>query len=254
MSLQLKTLGFDSYAVPTVDGTPAYEIDTPFSFINDDSFYIFSEFPEGRARFFDEGMTVHSMLAAGLDFRDGKKRNALKMFLQKRGISLLPDGEIELIAAGTAPVYRTFARYLKGLLDLDSWSRDNLKEQRSRGNFLEAVRHCYSRIYPGEELLPKARIKGLGGREFRFDFAIGESRVVDALAPARQDCADFSLKATAVRNHLDLEVDGVIDDTGDQNAAIEYQSILASVGNVAVLSDLMKKSANMGTYEAKALN
>lgn len=54
MSLQLKTLGFDSYAVPTVDGTPAYEIDTPFSFINDDSFYIFSEFPEGRARFFDE--------------------------------------------------------------------------------------------------------------------------------------------------------------------------------------------------------
>ncbi|MDL2058380.1 DUF1828 domain-containing protein [Mesosutterella sp. AGMB02718] len=248
MSLELKTLGFDSYAVPTVDGTPAYEIETPFRFVNEDAFYIFGEFPKGLIRFFDEGMTVHSMLAAGMDFRNGKKRNSLKNFLLKRGVTLLPDGEMEIIAKDSTPVYSVFAKYLKAVLDLDSWARENLREPKSRENFVSTVMHCYNKILPEEKISLKPRIKGLGGKDFYFDLAVGNNRVVDAMYPNQNECAGFALKAAGIRNHGRICVDGIIDDSGNRDEAFKYQAILASSGNVAILSELLKKAANESAY------
>lgn len=124
-TLTLDTLGFALAPEPTRSGSKLYCVETPFRFFNDAPFDVFIERTGWQIYVFDDGLTMHEIIIAGVDMADADNWSRLRAIVDEYHVSLSPTGVFEIFSADPEAAVGNF---LRALIAVDDWLRKRLVE------------------------------------------------------------------------------------------------------------------------------
>lgn len=236
--MDLESLGFDFYPVETRDGTEVFCLKTPFLLAGEFEYDIFVEENGERFHIFDEGLTLHSLMAAGADITDSRVASIRKL-LDKHQVAFTNLGSFEKFGlASESP--RIIADYLAAMQDLNQWVCTLLEKKASQPNFVETVKLMFRLWKPGARIVDAPKIMGIDGQEIRFDFAVDDT-YVDALKPVPRSSADFIRKSVAcfeVEGRR-LRTLGVLDDREEREKALNEMKVVSRITRTMLYTDLV---------------
>lgn len=236
--MDLESLGFDSYPVETRDGTEVFCLKTPFLLVGEFEYDIFVEENGGRFHIFDEGMTLHSLMVAGVDITDSRVVSVRRL-LNKHQVVFTDCGSFEKFGpAGDSP--RMIADYLTAMQDLNQWVGALLEKKASQPNFVETVKLMFRLWKPEARIVDAPKVMGIDEQEIRFDFAVDDT-YVDAFKPVPRSSADFIRKSVVcfdVEGRC-LKTLGVLDDREEREKALNEMKVISRITRAMLYTDLV---------------
>ena len=173
MTLDLETLGFDFYPVETRDGTEVFCLKTPFLLADEFEYDIFVERNGEQLHIFDEGMTAHSLLAAGVDITTSRV-GAIRKFLDKHQVALTNFGSFEKFGPASDSS-RMISDYLTAMVDLNKWACSLLEKKVSNKNLIETSKLMFRLWKPAAKIVDAPKVVGIYDKEIGFDFAVDDT-------------------------------------------------------------------------------
>ncbi|WP_179401584.1 DUF1828 domain-containing protein [Burkholderia guangdongensis] len=241
-----KKLAYDCRAVKTVNGECAFEIGTPFSFVDGSAitFYVIEHGTHSLIS--DNGDTLFHLSSSGTDPFNGRRLSAIRNLLTQHGMTVEANGEIRALA----PVENTstlIATYIAGLLALAEQERAWVGVPEAVNNLADDVEHYLRVLRPEQPIVRNPKVKGISNNEYTFQFMWG-SELVDVLSPSPQATGGLMRKLGDV-----LSAPGetptirvVIDDRGDLMKAETEKQIIGSMAS-AMLYSALARAANQPT-------
>lgn len=236
--MDLESLGFDFYPVETRDGTEVFCLKTPFLLAGEFEYDIFVEESGGRFHIFDEGMTLHSLMAAGEDITDSRVASIRKL-LDKHQVVFTDFGSFEKFGpASDSP--RIIADYLTAMQDLNQWVCALFEKKASQPNFVETVKLMFRLWKPEARIMDAPKVRGINGQEIRFDFAV-DNTYVDAFKPVPRSSADFIRKLVVCFDveGRRLRTLGVLDDREEREKALTEMKVISRITQTMLYTDLV---------------
>lgn len=250
MMLDLEALGFDLYPVETRDGTEIQCLKTPFLMADEFEYDIFVERNEEQFHIFDEGMTAHSLMAAGVDITASRVASIRKL-LDKHQVALTNFGSFEKFGSiSDSP--RLIADYLTAMNELNKWACTLLEKKVSNKNLIETSKLMFRLWKPAAKIVDTPKVMGVYDKEISFDFA-GDDTYVDAFKPIPRSSADFIRKSVAcfdVKGKR-LKTLGVLDDRDERDKAVNETKVISRITRTILYTDL---AANAEKYKDRLFN
>lgn len=234
----MESLGFDFYPVETRDGTEVFCLKTPFLLAGEFEYDIFVEETGGRFHIFDEGLTLHSLMAAGVDITDSRVASVRKL-LDKHQVAFTDFGSFEKFGpASDSP--RMIADYLTAMQDLNQWVCALLEKKASQSNFVETAKLMFQLWKPGARIENAPKIRGIDDKEICFDFMV-DNTYVDVFKPTPRSSADFIRKSVACFDveGKRLRTLGVLDDRGERDQALNETRVISRITKTMLYTDLV---------------
>ena len=185
----LNDLGFGMRPVPTRDGSVVYQLETPFRICRDAPLEAYVQTFDEEVRFFDEGHTLHTLLALGVSFEEEAAWDRLQDVFRGTDVVLHPSGLIEMIAPRKR-AEETCARYLLALTQLVSLPADqNCPVDCDRKEYVARAALAFRCLFLKAEMKCFPVMRTTDG-EISFDLRV-DGRYVDVLS------------VDAVRSHVE---------------------------------------------------
>lgn len=235
-----QNLAYDCRPVRTVNGEPALEIGTPFSFADGEAIVFYLVEQGSHALVSDNGDTLSHLSSVGLDPFSGRRAAKIRTILAPFGLALESNGEIRAIGLASEGEH-IIAKYISGLLALANEERQWLGVPESVNNFADEVEH-FLRLWKPEELIVRSpRVKGISRHEYSFDF-LWAGELVDVVTPSHQATGGLMRKLgdvlSAPGERPSIRV--VIDDRQDFERAQTEKQIIGSMASAMLFSSLTK--------------
>lgn len=245
MALDLETLGFDFYPVETRDGTEVFCLKTPFLLADEFEYDIFVERNGEQFHIFDEGMTAHSLLAAGVDITVSRV-GLIRKLLDKHQVALTNFGSFEKFGPASDSS-RMISDYLTAMVDLNKWACSLLEKKVSNKNLIETSKLMFRLWKPAAKIVDAPKVVGIYDKEIGFDFAVDDT-YVDAFKPVPRSSADFIRKSVACFDveGKRLRTLGVLDDREERDKAMNETKVISRITRTILYTDL---AANAEKYK-----
>lgn len=228
------------------DGSLAM-VETPFRFNDGDHIAVYVEVVGNQYRFFDDGDTFMHFLGMGVPLSSAQKTRFLRTAAEAHGASFTSNGEIELWSK-EGDTAESFARYVRTLLQLVRWEQENTNINHDTDQFIEEVAQ-YLAAWKRTDVVRGAKVLGITGREYNFDFDV-QGTLVLAVSAHHQATAAALHKLVDVKGspaNQGLQTLVVIDDRLEAKVAKNEAMVLSSVSGVIGLEQLARNAAAAGT-------
>lgn len=175
----LEDLGIGIHRVPTRDNSVVYRVDMPFLIGHEFPIEIFVQHIGDHLRFFDEGFNLHSLLAYGISFDNESRWRSLNKFFIEQGITLHPNGLVELFAPYDQ-ARSAFATFSLALCRLNDWIEDSIKKNRSKEEVVKKAALAFMKLYPENQITYNPSVI-MPDRDLKFDLLVNNVKYVDVL-------------------------------------------------------------------------
>jgi hypothetical protein len=243
------TLAYDCCpvkTVKTVNGEPALEIGTPFSFADGTAIVFYLIEQGAHLLISDNGDTFFHLNSVGLDPFNKRRESAIRNTLLPFGVSLESSGEIRWLAP-TERAQHAVAIYISSVLAVAEQERGWLGVPEVVNNFSDEVEHDLRLWKPRQQPVRYPKIKGISKHEYTFDFMLA-GELVDVISPSHQATGGLMRKLgdvlSAPGERPKIRV--VIDDRDDFERAETEKQIIGSMASAMLFSSL-KKVAGQAT-------
>lgn len=250
MMFDLEALGFDLYPVETRDGTEIQCLKTPFLLADEFEYDIFVERNGEQFHIFDEGMTAHSLMAAGVDIT-ASRVTSIRKLLDKHQVALTSFGSFEKFGS-ISDSSRMIADYLTAMNDLNKWACTLLEKKVSNKNLIETSKLMFRLWKPAAKIVDAPKVMSVYDKEISFDFAVDDT-YVDAFKPIPRSSADFIRKSVACFDveGKRLKTLGVLDDRDERDKAVNETKVISRITRTILYTDL---AANAEKYKDRLFN
>lgn len=232
---------------PLTDDGMVAMIDSPFRYPDGDDVPIFVEKLGPQIRFFDDGGALLHLFSRGISFDDHRKTKFIKNIAEPNQVQLNELGELEIWSTEKdAPA--AFANYISAMLTLVRWEADQVGVSTDISLFLDEVAMCLRAWKPNAEFSTGPEYTGISGHTYKLDFSVGRDAVL-AITPHHASVSSAAKKLLdirAVEAYSELKIIVVMDDRQESDSAKREGRVLASVGNVMMMSAL-ERNANAST-------
>jgi len=235
-----QNLAYDCRPVRTVNGDPALEIGTPFSFADGTAIVFYLVEQGSHALLSDNGDTLSHLHSVGLDPFNRRRETAIRNILSPFGVALETSGEIRALGP-VGHSQHMIATYISSLLALASQERSWLGIPEPVNNFADEVEH-YLRLWkPTAEAIRNPKVLGISRHEYTFDFSFA-GELIDVVTPSHQATGGLMrklgdvLSAPGERHKIRV----VIDDREDFERAETEKQIIGSMASAMLFSSLTK--------------
>ncbi|QRQ86281.1 DUF1828 domain-containing protein [Cupriavidus oxalaticus] len=235
-----QNFAYECRQVRTVNGEPALEVGTPFSFADGTAIVFYMVEQGTHTLISDNGDTLAHLSSVGLDPFNRRRESAIRNILAPFGVALEANGEIRAIGASVAGPH-VVATYIASLLALASQERGWLGVPEQVNNFADEVEH-YLRLWkPAEQIVRHPKAKGISRHEYTFDFLWG-NELVDVVTPSHQATGGLMRKLGDVMSAPGEPpiVRVIIDDRDDFERAETEKQIIGSMASAMLFSSLTK--------------
>lgn len=248
MTLSLDTLGFSLYPEKTWDGSKILALEVPFTLLNGAPFDVFVEQISDKIHVFDDGLTMHEIVACGVDMRSRFKWEALRRIVGRWDVNLSHGGVFETYAP-LENAEGAIGNYLRAMFCVDDWLEKNAQTSRPLISLVEETKNLFKRWHPDAPIFDNPTIEGISGTQLEFDFRIGDT-YVDVITPTPAASASYIRKACSLPRPTPdnkIKILSVIDDRQSPDAAHKESCIISAVSDVMPMTKLRSNALRTAT-------
>ncbi len=240
MTLSLETLGFGLHPEATRDNSPLFAIESPFRLLNESPFDVFVEQTGDKLHIFDDGLTMHEIVAAGVDMSNRHKWDSLRKLAGRRNVSLSHSGVFESYAPMESAEVAV-SNYLRTMFSIDDWIAEQVVSRKSIDTLIEDAKGLFKKWWRTEEVIDKPKVCAVYGEFIEFDFAINDT-YIDVISPTKTSSASTIRKLVAAPEVKKTLV--VIDDRVDPKTADREKAVISMVSSAILFTRLEENATS----------
>ena len=231
---------FDCTPLFTARGEQAFELGTPFAFVDGAAINVYA-IPHGDTlELTDNGDTMLHLTSMGMAAWHKSKLASLRRSIEPHALTFTEQGEIK--AYGKADhAALLIAQFISGILAVAQMERTALGVPDKADNLADEVEMLLRIWKPKLTLVRIPCVKGISGHEYDFDFMFGDE-LVDVIAPHHNATGGVMRKLGDVLSgpgqHKALVI---VDDRAEPERAETELQIIAMLARAMPLSKLMSQ-------------
>lgn len=238
MTLSLEALGFGLRHVETRDNSRVFSLESPFRLLTESPFDVFVEHVGDKFHIFDDGLTLHEILVAGVDMSSRYKWESLRKIVGNWGVSFSRTGVFESYSSINR-IEETTSNYLRAMISVDDWIAEQALNRKSIDTLIEDSKNFLKRWWQTEEIVNHPRISAVYGEQLEFDFKIKDT-YVDVISPSKVSSASTVRKLLAIPR--DSKTFVVIDDRPDPKKAEQEKYVVSRLSDTIFFTKLAQNA------------
>lgn len=237
MTLSLETLGFELRRAPTRDNSIVFTLETPFCWVTESPYDVFVEQINDKFHVFDDGLSMHEILVAGVDMESRYKWDSLRRIVSGWNVNFNHTGGFESFSS-MDKARETISNYLRAMNSVDEWILDQVLNRKPVDTLVEDSKELLKRWWQTAEVVNHPKIGAIYGEQLEFDFKIKDT-YVDVISPTKSASTIRKLVATPKENKTLV----VIDDRTDLKTAEREKTVISMVSNAIMYTRLEQNAS-----------
>jgi hypothetical protein len=217
-------------------------VDTSFAFNDGESIPLFIEKIGPQVRLFDDGGTLLHFLGRGLTL-DGKKVKFIKSIAEPNGVTLSPEGVLELWSQeGNVPT--AFAKYISTIVGIIDWEGRHLGISTDISILIDEIGICLRAWKPDVNLVAEPEYFGISGQKFKLDYFFDDFAVI-GVTPHHSSVGGALRKLIDIKSkpeNSDLKILAVMDDRYDSENAKKESLVIEAIAHVWKMTKLQEQA------------